>query len=136
MEKKKRKESEESLANLRPAWSKGESGNPNGRPKGALGRATIARRWLEANTLYNNELTGEEELLSQEDIITLAIIRKAKAGDVNAYKELLNSAYGQATQPIEIDSPSVDLSGLTTEELKALLNDTLLNDTEENGENE
>jgi len=27
--------------NLKPAWGKGESGNPNGRPKGSKNRATI-----------------------------------------------------------------------------------------------
>lgn len=126
----KKKINEKSLENLRPSWEKGVSGNPNGRPKGALGRSTIARRWLEVETKETNNLTGENETLSQEDLITLAQIKKAKAGDTNAYKELLNSAYGQATQPIEIDTPSVDLSGLSTEELRALLKDELLNDEE------
>lgn len=126
----KNKVNEKSLENLRPSWSKGESGNPTGRPKGALGRSTIARRWLELETKERNNLTGEDESLTQEDLITLAQIKKAKTGDTNAYKELLNSAYGQAIQPIEIDTPSVDLSGLTTEELKALLKEELLNDEE------
>jgi len=31
--------------NLKPAWDKGESGNPNGRPKGSKNRSTIARQW-------------------------------------------------------------------------------------------
>lgn len=35
--------------NLKPAWSQGESGNPNGRPKGSRNRSTIARQWLEVN---------------------------------------------------------------------------------------
>ena len=126
----KNKVNEKSLENLRPSWSKGESGNPTGRPKGALGRSTIARRWLELETKERNNLTGEDESLTQEDLITLAQIKKAKTGDTNAYKELLNSAYGQAIQPIEIDTPSVDLSGLTTVELKALLKEELLNDEE------
>jgi len=34
-------------------------------------------------------------MLSQEDIITLALIHKAKKGDVNAYKALMDSAYGK-----------------------------------------
>lgn len=112
---------DKSLANLRQPWTKGESGNPTGRPKGALGRATIARYWLEAKTNETNDLTGKDELLSQEDLITLAVIKKAKAGDVQAYRELLNSAYGQATQPIAIDTDYIDLSDLTTEEIRQLL---------------
>ena len=35
--------------NLRPAWKPGESGNPNGRPKGSKNRSTIAKRLLESN---------------------------------------------------------------------------------------
>ena len=33
---------------LKP-FEQGESGNPNGRPKGSRNRSTIARRWLEVN---------------------------------------------------------------------------------------
>jgi len=115
------RDNEISRANLKSPWTKGESGNPSGRPKGALGRATIARYWLEAKTNETNDLTGDTELLSQEDLITLAVIKKAKAGDVQAYRELLNSAYGQATQPIAIDTDYIDLSDLTTDEIRKLL---------------
>ena len=41
-------------------------------------------------------------MLSQEDIITLALIHKAKKGNVNAYKALMDSAYGGVKQNIEI----------------------------------
>jgi hypothetical protein len=87
--------------NLKPAWEKGESGNPNGRPKGAKGRATIARYWLEVNQNLKNPITGEQENMSQEDLITLAIIKKARDGDVNAYKALMDSGYGAPLQQIE-----------------------------------
>jgi len=33
--------------NLKPNWEQGESGNPNGRPKGSKNRSTIAKKWLE-----------------------------------------------------------------------------------------
>ena len=49
-----------------------------------------------------NPLTGIKELLSNEDMITLALIRKAKKGDVNAYKALMDSAYGGVKQNVEI----------------------------------
>jgi hypothetical protein len=45
-----------------------------------------------------NPLTGIKELLSNEDIITLALINKAKKGDLNAYKALMDSAYGAVKQ--------------------------------------
>ena len=49
-----------------------------------------------------NPLTGIKELLSNEDMITLALIHKAKLGDVNAYKALMDSAYGAVKQSLEL----------------------------------
>lgn len=82
-------------------FKKGESGNPSGRPKGAKGRATIARKWLEVNQNLKNPLTSEMETMSQEDLMTLALIKKARDGDVNAYKALMDSGYGAPLQQIE-----------------------------------
>ena len=85
---------------LKP-FGKGESGNPNGRPKGAKNRSTIARYWLEVNQNLKNPLTGESETMSQEDLMTLALIKKAREGDVNAYKALMDSGYGAPIQQVE-----------------------------------
>ena len=82
-------------------FEKGESGNPNGRPKGSKNRSTIARQWLEVNQSLKNPLTGENETMSQEDLMTLALIKKAREGDVNAYKALMDSGYGSPVQQIE-----------------------------------
>jgi len=82
-------------------FKKGESGNPAGRPKGSRNRSTIARRWLEVNQKLKNPLTSEEETMSQEDLMTLALIKKAREGDVNAYKALMDSGYGAPVQQIE-----------------------------------
>jgi len=82
-------------------FKKGESGNPNGRPKGSRNRSTIARHWLEVNQNLKNPLTGEQEIMSQEDLMTLALIKKAREGDVAAYKALLDSGYGAPVQQIE-----------------------------------
>jgi len=86
---------------IEPRWKKGESGNPNGRPKGALNRSTIARKWLEVNQSLKNPLTGENETMSQEDLMTLALIKKAREGDVTAYKALMDSGYGAPLQQVE-----------------------------------
>ncbi len=88
------------LDNLKP-FEKGESGNPNGRPKGSRNRSTIARYWLEVNQKLKNPITGEDETMSQEDLITLSIIKKARDGDVSAYKALMDSGYGAPLQQIE-----------------------------------
>jgi hypothetical protein len=108
---------------IEPRWEKGESGNPNGRPKGAKNRSTIARKWLEVNQSLKNPLTGENETMSQEDLMTLALIKKARDGDTNAYKALMDSGYGAPVQQIEQTNTEIDLSNLTTDELKDLLNE-------------
>ena len=88
------------LDNLKP-FKKGESGNIEGRPKGSKNRSTIARQWLEVNQSLKNPLTGEQETMSQEDLMTLALIKKAREGDVNAYKALMDSGYGSPVQQID-----------------------------------
>ena len=86
--------------NLIP-YKKGQSGNPNGRPKGSKNRSTIAKKWLQAMREAENPLTLESEHLSQEDWITLALLKKAADGDVNAYKALMDSGYGSPVQQVE-----------------------------------
>ncbi len=88
--------------NLRPAWKKGESGNPKGRKKGSKNRSTIAREMLALNLKGINPVTGEEVEMTAEQLITLAQMKKAlDNGDTNAYKALLDSAFGAPTQVVE-----------------------------------
>jgi hypothetical protein len=93
---------------IEPKWDKGQSGNPNGRPKGSRNRSTIARQWLEASEKFKNPLTQETQELSQEDIMTLALINKARKGDVNAYKALMDSGYGAPTQFVESENTNIN----------------------------
>ena len=86
---------------IKGTWKPGESGNPSGKPKGTLNRSTIARKWLEMGESFMNPITGERELLSQEDIITLAQMKEARKGNTNAYKALMDSAHGAPTQDIK-----------------------------------
>ena len=79
-------------------FNKGESGNPNGRPKGSRNRSTIVKELLEFASSQKNVLTGEQETLTQEQAITLAMLLKAGKGDVNAYKALMDSCYGAPKQ--------------------------------------
>ena len=86
--------------NLIP-FVKGQSGNPKGRPKGSKNRSTVAKKWLAVEQNQKNPLTNKDEDMSQEDLITLALIKKARKGDVQAYQKLLDSAYGAPVQQIE-----------------------------------
>jgi hypothetical protein len=92
-----------------------------GRPKGVKNRSTIARYWLNIIEKTDNPITGNTESLSQEDLLTLAQIKKAREGDTSAYKALMDSTYGAPIQQIEQNTTQIDLSDITTEEIKKLL---------------
>lgn len=103
-------------------FKKGQSGNPKGRPKGARNRSTIAKYWLGIEQKLKNPITGEVESLSQEDLMTLAQIRKARDGDTSAYRALEDSAYGSPLQQIEeTQTRRMDLSHLDADQIRELL---------------
>ena len=86
--------------NLIP-YKKGQSGNPKGRPVGSKNRSTVAKKWLQVEQDLKNPLTSEIETMSQEDLMTFALIKKARDGDATAYQKLLDSAYGAPVQQVE-----------------------------------
>ena len=83
-------------------FKKGQSGNPAGSPVGAFSRSSIAKRWLETLEKSKNPITGLYEDLTQEDIMTLAVLKKARQGDVRAYDALMNSVYGKPKESKDI----------------------------------
>ena len=74
--------------NIKPT-KPGEIRNPKGKPVGTLNRKTLIKRWLTVEQDAKNPLTKELEKLSQADLMTLALIKKAREGDVSAYKTLM-----------------------------------------------
>jgi hypothetical protein len=95
--------------NLKP-FGKNNNANPNGRGKGTRNRSTIIRELLALN---------DNELKMHQAQINKAIEKE----DTNAYKAVLDSAYGAPVQQIEQTNTEIDLSSLTTDELKDLLNE-------------
>ena len=114
------------LDNLTP-FPPGNNANPNGRPKGSKNRSTIARKWLEVMQDTKNPITGELEKLSQEDLITLAMIHKARKGDVGAYKQLMDSGFGMPTQQIDVTTEKPIFNGIN---LDVATNDRTNQDSE------
>ena len=110
----------EKYENLKP-FEKGKSGNPNGRPKGAKNRSTIARFWLNVEEKLKNPITGDVETMSQEDLMTLAQIKKARDGDTTAYRALMDSTYGAPIQQVEQTQTQYDFSHLSIDEIKEVL---------------
>lgn len=80
----------------------GVSGNPSGRRLGSRNRQTIVREVLEAL----DEATG----LPNVDAMTYAVALKAKSGDVQAYKELMDGGFGKTADNLNIESPKGTMS--------------------------
>lgn len=88
--------------NLRPAWKKGQSGNPKGRPKGAISSKTILNRFLSlVEKNVKNPVTGEFEDMTVAEVMNLSIIAKARKGDLSAYREVLDRLEGKPQQNID-----------------------------------
>ena len=78
------------LENLKP-FKKGESGNPNGRPK----------KLPELDKLLADVLGEEKDGITAGEVILKALRAKAAKGDVRAAEVLLDRAYGKAKQTID-----------------------------------
>lgn len=106
-------------------FQKGQSGNPKGRVVGSRNRSTVAKKWLETETLVANPITGKRQYLSLEDQITLAMIKQAiENGVPAAYKAIMDSRHGAPKQEIEHSGEveiGFDISKLSDEDMKALL---------------
>jgi len=79
--------------NLKP-FKKGESGNPNGRPK----------KLPELDKLLADVLGEEKDGITAGEVILKALRAKAAKGDVRAAEVLLDRAYGKAKQNIQMDA--------------------------------
>lgn len=92
----------------------GEVRNPKGRGKGVPNRATLFKKWLSAKEDFKNPITREVQRLSQEDIVILAILAKARKGDLKCAEFLLDGKYGPVLKMAGILNPS-DMKGLPEE---------------------
>ncbi len=81
--------------------------NKAGYPKGTLNSKTIIRKWLEAVESAKNPLSGNNEKLSQLDIIILKQLEKAIKGDTIAFRELLDRMEGKAKQELEMTGENI-----------------------------
>ena len=120
--------------NLKPAWKKGESGNPNGRPRKFVStlkgmgyknsevadsiQSMLAMTLDELKDIYQNT---ESTVL--EKTVAGAIKKSIEKGDLHSIEILLSRVFGKPKESVKIDSPVPEnstLRQLTLEELKAL----------------
>ena len=100
------------IPNNKP-FKKGQSGNPNGRP----------RKLPELDKLLADVLGEEKDGVSAAEAILKALRLKASKGDVRAIELMLDRAYGKAPQtitheglPTSVTFNFTDMSGDKTNE--------------------
>jgi Family of unknown function (DUF5681) len=87
-------------------FKKGQSGNPKGRPKGALNLATVLARTLREKVVINEH--GQRKVVTKLEAAIKQLVNKAAAGDLAALRHLaglVQSAEEQAAQLLPTDVP-------------------------------
>ncbi len=75
----------------------GQSGNPNGRPRGAKNFATAIEQELDTRVTVTEN--GRRRRISKREVIAKHLVNKAAGGDLKAIPLLLNEARGGQSNP-------------------------------------
>jgi hypothetical protein len=84
-------------------FRKGQSGNPNGRPKGKRNSATVIRRALEAKVVINEN--GRRRTVTKFEAAITQMANKAASGDLRALN-LVNTLMQMAEERVQQESPN------------------------------
>ena len=71
-------------------FKKGQSGNPNGRPKGSLNVASVLERTLREKVIINEN--GKRQEITKLEAALKQLVNKAAAGDLRAVQMLTGLA--------------------------------------------
>ena len=77
---------------IEPRWKKGETGNPNGRPK----------KLPALDLIMANVMGQEKDGITAAEAIIMKLREMATKGDIKAAQLLLDRGYGKAKQNIDI----------------------------------
>jgi hypothetical protein len=89
-------------------FEKGQSGNPNGRPKGVQNSKTRLLRLLQLVQKRRNPITGEDEDFTVLELMDMQMISKALKGDQRAYEAVVDRLEGKPKQTTDI---TADIKG-------------------------
>ena len=102
----------------------GQSGNPNGRPKGVPNAATRMKRFLELEINGKNPITKEDEQFTVAELMDLKIIAKAMNGDLSAWEKINDRLEGRPKQTTEHTgdiTQNINLDSLSLSEKRTAL---------------
>ncbi len=111
---------------LKPC-KKGETRNPNGRPKGQKNYATLYREALIKLAKANKKTPEDLEI----EILSKGILN-ARAGDYRFYKDLLDRLHGTAISRAELTGKDGKDITLLSEEQINTLKEKLINESKRN----
>lgn len=102
------------MARSSTSWSKGQSGNPKGRPKkGETLTDAIRKQVRKRDVEYTDPKTGETKRMSRRDALAKKLWSLALAGDVSAIKYLYDRLDGKPVQDLNHDFHADLDTGLT-----------------------
>ena len=85
-------------------YKKGQSRNPNGRPKGSKNRSTIVKEILNLMVQVKDD-DGNDKWQSNEYLIVQAMVNKAiEKGDVAAFNALYDNLYGKLKDTVDMNT--------------------------------
>jgi hypothetical protein len=88
----------------RTRFKKGQSGNPNGRPKGSLNMATVLERTLREKVIINQN--GRRKTVTKLEAALKQLIDKATSGELKALQLL--SALVRSAEEREVQEPAAN----------------------------
>jgi len=101
-------------------FKKGQSGNPNGRPKGILNMATVIERTLREKVIVNEN--GERKTITKLEAAMKQVANKAASGDLRAFQQLISLAhYAEAALEDSRRQDNRPVQELTDVELTAII---------------
>lgn len=108
MEKEQKSENTNNKQTEKPwLWKPGQSGNPNGRPKGSKNFTTLFEKAVK-------EVAKKLELGKDPDAVEIQIIQRgikeALAGKYPFYKDIFDRIYGQPKSNVDITSGDEKIS--------------------------
>jgi hypothetical protein len=103
----------------RTRFKKGQSGNPNGRPKGALNIASVLSRTLREQVVINEN--GHRRVVTKLEAAVKQLVNKAATGDLKAFQQLSGLVQAAEEKALEAAAPSTALAEIDQKVLQGIL---------------